>query len=323
MSTNVTIPAGGYWTFSVSAVDAAGAGPSDVLGITIGNAPPPPPRNFRGVELVDGQVALRWQPVVVEPSVNYYAVAWWYGTSTTPPAGLPTIAPGQGGVVTEGSGTSLVGIGTTTESVFFVPSLPAVGPWTFQIVATNAIGTSTPPVTTMVNMQGFRPSQVLALSPEIGATGRVGASWIPGAVGVPAPTSYTVALYAPTTCTGDDSCTSTALSSLTLAAPTTRGPIKVADFFQLGRNSLVGAYTITVTSANAYGNSATARGTVYLTADFIAQLTASQQAVKETKEVPPTLAKLDAQECAAGAISGTTPWGTCTNGVWTPKPGTG
>ena len=323
MSTNVTIPAGGYWTFSVSAVDAAGAGPSDVLGITIGNAPPPPPRNFRGVELVDGQVALRWQPVVVEPSVNYYAVAWWYGTSTTPPAGLPTIAPGQGGVVTDGSGTSLVGIGTTTESVFFVPSLPAVGPWTFQIVATNAIGTSTPPVTTMVNMQGFRPSQVLALSPEIGATGRVGASWIPGAVGVPAPTSYTVALYAPTSCTGDDSCAANALSSLTLPAPTTRGPIKVADFFQLGRNSLVGAYTITVTSANAYGNSATARGTVYLTSDFIAQLTASQQAAQGVNQVPPTLAQLDAQECAAGAISGATPWGTCTNDVWTPKPGTG
>ena len=35
------------------------------------------------------------------------------------------------------------------------------------------------------------------------------------------------------------------------------------------------------------------------------------------------LAKLDAQECAAGQISGQTPWGTCTNGVWTPKKGTG
>ena len=49
----------------------------------------------------------------------------------------------------------------------------------------------------------------------------------------------------------------------------------------------------------------------------------SQQAAKEAKEVPPTLAKLDAQECAAGQISGQTPWGTCTNGVWTPKKGTG
>lgn len=323
MSTNVTIPAGGYWTFSVSAVDAAGAGPSDVLSITIGNAPPPPPRNFRGLELVDGQVALRWQPTVVAPPVNYYTVAWWYGNSTTPPAGLPTIAPGQGGVITAGSGTSLVGIGTTQESVFFVPSLPATGPWTFQIVATNAIGTSTPPVTTMVNMQGFRPSQVLALSPDIGATGRVGASWIPGVVGVPAPTSYTVALYAPTTCTGDDSCTSNALASLTLTAPTTRGPIKVADFFQLGRNSVIGAYTVTVTATNVYGTSATARGTVYLTADFIAQLTTSQQAAKDADKVPPTLAKLDAQECVEGKISGQTPWGTCTNGTWTPKPGSG
>ena len=34
-------------------------------------------------------------------------------------------------------------------------------------------------------------------------------------------------------------------------------------------------------------------------------------------------AKLDAQECAADQISGQTPWGTCTNGVWTPKKGTG
>lgn len=323
MSANVTIPVGGYWTFTVSAVDAAGAGPADVLSITIGNAPPPPPRNFRGLELVDGQVALRWQPTVVAPPVNYYTIAWWYGDDTTPPAGIPTIAPGQGGVITAGSGTSLVGIGTTQESVFFVPSLPATGSWTFQIVATNAIGTSTPPVTTMVNMQGFRPSQVLALSPDIGATGRVGASWIPGAVGVPAPTSYTVGLYAPTQCTGDDSCTSAALTSITLNAPSTRGPIRVADFFQLGRNSAVGAYTITVTATNVYGNSATARGTVYLTSDFISQLTMSQQAAKEAKEVPPTLAKLDAQECAAGQISGQTPWGTCTNGVWTPKKGTG
>ena len=323
MSANVTIPVGGYWTFTVSAVDAAGAGPADVLSITIGNAPPPPPRNFRGLELADGQVALRWQPTVVAPPVNYYTIAWWYGDDTTPPAGIPSIAPGQGGVITAGAGTSLVGIGTTQESVFFVPSLPATGSWTFQIVATNAIGTSTPPVTTMVNMQGFRPSQVLALSPDIGATGRVGASWIPGAVGVPAPTSYTVGLYAPTQCTGDDSCTSAALTSITLNAPSTRGPIRVADFFQLGRNSAVGAYTITVTATNVYGNSATARGTVYLTSDFISQLTMSQQAAKDAKEVPPTLAKLDAQECAAGQISGQTPWGTCTNGVWTPKKGTG
>ena len=323
MTTQITLPQAGYWTFSVAATNAAGMGSADTISITIGNVPPPPPRNFRGVELADGQVALRWQPIVVAPPVNYFTIAWWYGDDTTPPAGLPSIAPGQGGVITAGSGTSLVGIGTTQESVFFVPSLPAAGSWMFQIVATNAVGTSTPPVTTMVNMQGFRPSQVLALSPDIGATGRVGASWIPGAVGVPAPTSYTVGLYAPTQCTGDDSCAATALTSLTLPAPSSRGPIRVADFFQLGRNSAVGAYTITVTATNAYGSSATARGTVYLTKDFIGQLALSQQAATDAKDVPPTLAKLDAQECAEGNISGQTPWGTCTNKVWTPKKGTG
>ena len=323
MTTQITLPQAGYWTFSVAASNAAGLGAADTISITIGNVPPPPPRNFRGLELADGQVALRWQPIVVAPPVNYYTIAWWYGDDTTPPAGLPSIAPVQGGVITAGSGTSLVGIGTTQESVFFVPSLPATGPWMFQIVATNAVGTSTPPVTTMVNIQGFRPSQVLALSPEIGATGRVGASWIPGVVGVPSPTSYTVGVYAPTQCTGDDSCSATALTSFTLPAPSSRGPIRVADFFQLGRNSAVGAYTITVTATNAYGSSATARGTVYLTKDFIAQLTLSQQAATDAKDVPPTLAKLDAQECAEGNISGQTPWGTCTNKVWTPKKGTG
>ena len=323
MTYTFPIATAGYWTFSVAAVDAAGSGPPDVLSITIGNAPPPPPRNLRGLELADGQVALRWQPVDVVPAVNYYTVAWWYGNSTTPPAGIPTIAPGQGGVVTAGSGTSLVGVGTTTEAVFFVPSLPAVGPWTFQIVATNSIGTSTPPVTTMVNMQGFRPSQVLALSPDVGATGRVGASWLPGAVGVPSPTSYTVGLYAPTQCTGDDSCTSAALTSLTITAPSTRGPIRVEDFFQLGRNSVAGAYTVVVYATNVYGNSATARGTVYLTPGFIAQLSVSQQAATDAKGLPASLAKLDAQECVEGKISGQTPWGTCTNGVWTPSKGTG
>jgi hypothetical protein len=323
MTTQVTLPQAGYWTFSVAATNAAGIGAADTISITIGNVPPPPPRNFRGLELADGQVALRWQPIVVSPPVNYYTIAWWYGDDTTPPSGLPNIAPGQGGVITAGSGTSLVGIGTTQESVFFVPSLPATGSWTFQIVATNAIGTSTPPVTTMVNMQGFRPSQVLALSPDIGATGRVGASWIPGAVGVPAPTSYTVGLYAPIQCTGDDTCSASALASMSLAAPTTRGPIRVADFFQLGRNSAAGAYTITVTATNVYGSSATARGTVYLTSDFIAQLTTSQQAATGAQGIPASLARLDAQECADGQISGKTPWGTCTNGVWTPAKGTG
>jgi hypothetical protein len=97
----------------------------------------------------------------------------------------------------------------------------------------------------------------------------------------------------------------------------------VADFFQLGRNSAAGAYTITVTAANVYGNSATARGTVYLTRDFISTLTGSEQTTKDAQDVPPTLAKLDAQECAEGNISGSTPWGTCTNQVWTPKKGTG
>lgn len=318
MSAQVTIPVGGYWTFGVYAVDAAGAGPADSLSITIGNAPPPPPRNLRGLELVDGQVVLRWQPTVVSPPVDYYTIAWWFGDDTTPPSGIPTIAPDQGGVITAGSGTSLVGIGTAQESVFFVPSLPATGSWMFQIVSTNAIGTSTPPVTTMVNLQGFRPSQVLALSSEVGATGRVGASWIPGVVGVPSPTSYTVGLYAPTQCLGDDSCTSAALTSLIIDAPSTRGPIRVADFFQLGRNSAAGAYTITVRATNVYGNSATARGTVYLTADFISQLSSSQQAATAAEDVPPTLARLDAEECARGDVSGRTPWGTCTNGVWTP-----
>ncbi|MFM1965350.1 MAG: hypothetical protein RL134_1075, partial [Actinomycetota bacterium] len=74
---------------------------------------------------------------------------------------------------------------------------------------------------------------------------------------------------------------------------------------------------------NVYGNSATARGTVYLTSDYIAQFTASQQAATDAKGIPPTLAKLDAQECAEGNISGKTPWGTCTNRVWTPAKGTG
>jgi len=322
MTYDVQIPVGGYWTFNVAAQNAAGTGLPDTLGITIGNAPPPPPRNFRGLELADGQVALRWQPVVVAPPVNYYTIAWWYGDDTTPPTGVPTIAPGQGGVITAGSGTSLVGIGTTQESVFSVPSLPATGPWMFQIVATNAVGTSTPPVTTMVNLQGYRPSQVLALSPDVGATGRVGASWLPGAVGVPSPTSYTVGLYAPTACTGDDTCTSTALTSLTIAAPSTRGPIRVEDVFQLGSNSRPGAYTIVVYATNEYGSGATARGTVYLSSSFISQLSASQQAATDAKGVPASLARLDAQECAMGQIAGQTAWGTCNYGVWTPKPGT-
>jgi hypothetical protein len=321
-SYQLTLPQAGYWTFTVAASNSVGTGPADTISITIGNVPPPPPRNLRGTELLGGEVALRWQPIVVAPPVNYYTVAWWFGDDTAPPTGLPVIAGGQG-LATIGSGTSLVGVATTQEPAFVVPGLDATGVWTFQVTATNAVGTSTPPTLTTVNMQGFRPSQVLALSPDIGATGRVGASWIPGVVGVPSPTSYTVGLYAPTTCTTDDTCSAAALTSLNLPAPSARGPMRVVDFFQLGRNSAVGTYTITVTATNAYGSSATARGTVFLTKDFIAQLGVTQQAATDAKDVPPTLAKLDAQECAEGNISGQTPWGTCTNRVWTPKKGTG
>lgn len=303
LSTTVNIAQGGSWTFTVAAAANAGVGRADTLTAYLGQAPPEPPRNVTGRELTNGQVALSWQPGLASPPISAYTVTWWSGTSTTPPASATGLVPGPEWVST-GAGSSMVGAVTVTDTRYFVPSLPTTGPWTFQVTATNSLGTSTPS-TTMVNLQGFAPSRPLSLGVDVLPTGAVNADWSASPFGVPAPTSYTVGLYAPTTCTTDDSCTTPLLSSASVDASGSRGPSAVFDLFTLGANSSPGVYTVAVYATNALGDGATTRSTVLITQAFIKRLTAAQDAVDTSRaSMSKSIEDLNTLECKRGLLTG-------------------
>lgn len=303
ITTQVDISQGGSWTFTVAAASSAGVGPPDTLTTYIGEAPPLAPRNLSGRELPDGQVALAWQPSVASPAVEFYTVRWWSGVSTTPPSSAAALVPGPDWV-SSGAGSSMVGAVSVANPRYFVPPLPTTGPWTFQITATNTMGTSTPS-TFMVNMQGFVPSRPISFAVEVNPVGTVNAEWTASPFGVPAPTSYTVGLYAPPVCTSDDTCTTSLLASQTIDAITPRGPSGVFDLFTLGRNSKAGVYTVVVYATNSLGDGGTARSSILLTPGFIKRLAAAEDPVDIAgAKLPPTLEALTKLECRRGVLSG-------------------
>lgn len=303
LTTEIVISQGGSWTFTVAAASSAGVGPADTLTTYIGEAPPLAPRNLDGRELVDGQVALSWQPSIASPAVQFYTIRWWSGVSTTPPPSAAALVPGPDWV-SSGAGSSMVGAVNVANPRYFVPPLPTTGPWTFQVTATNTMGTSVPS-TVMVNMQGFVPSRPIALAVEVNSAGTVNAEWTASPFGVPAPTSYTVGLYAPSVCTADDSCTTTLLASETIAASTPRGPSAVLDLFTLGRNSQPGVYTVVVYGTNTLGDGASARSSILVTQGAINRLTGNQDPVDTSgSKLPRRLEELTALECLRGMLTG-------------------
>lgn len=303
LTTEIDISQGGQWTFTVAAASSAGVGPADSLTTYVGDAPPLAPRNLAGRELVDGQVSLSWQPSVASPNVQFYTVRWWSGVSTTPPPSAAALVPGPDWV-TSGAGASMVGAVNVTNPRYFVPPLPTTGPWTFQVTATNSMGTSTAS-TVMVNMQGFVPSRPISFAVEVNTAGTVNAEWTASPFGVPAPTSYTVGLYAPEVCSRDDSCSSQLLASETIAATVPRGPSGVFDLFTLGRDSKPGVYTVVVYATNALGDGASARSSILITQGFINRLTGSQDTIDTSKaKLPKLLAELTALECLRGLLTG-------------------
>lgn len=303
LTTEVDISQGGQWTFTVAAASSAGVGAADTLTTYVGDAPPLAPRNLSGRELVDGQVALSWQPSVASPGVQFYTVRWWSGVSTTPPPSAAALVPGPDWV-SSGAGASMVGAVNVANPRYFVPPLPTTGPWTFQVTATNSMGTSTPS-TFMVNMQGFVPSRPISFAVEVNQAGTFNTEWTASPFGVPAPTSYTVGLYAPTTCGQDDSCTTPLLASETIAATTPRGPSGVFDLFTLGRNSKPGVYTVVVYATNTLGDGASARSSILVTQGFINRLTAEQDSVDTARsKLPRLLEELTALECLRGMLTG-------------------
>ncbi|MFM9135160.1 MAG: hypothetical protein ACKOT0_06970, partial [bacterium] len=199
---------------------------------------------------------------------------------------------------------SMLGAVTVTNPRYFVPPLPTTGPWTFQVTATNSMGTSTPSYV-MVNMQGFVPSRPISLVANLNVAGTVNAEWTASPFGVPAPTSYTAGLYAPASCTGDDTCTSPLLASQTIPATYPRGPSGVFDLFNLGANSIPGVYTVVVYGTNIMGDGVTARSSILVTPAFIKRLVAAQDAIDTADaKLPPTLEALTILECSRGLISG-------------------
>lgn len=303
MTTEIVISQGGSWTFTVAAASSAGVGPPDTLTTYIGEAPPLAPRNLNGRELPDGQVALAWQPSVASPAVEFYTVRWWSGVSTTPPPSAAALVPGPDWV-TSGAGSSMVGATNVANPRYFVPPLPTTGPWTFQVTATNTMGTSTPS-TFMVNMQGFVPSRPVSFAVEVNTAGTVNAEWTASPFGVPAPTSYTVGLYAPSVCSSDDTCTTSLLASQTIDAITPRGPSGVFDLFTLGSNSKSGVYTVVVYATNSLGDGGTARSSILITPGFIKRLAAAEDPVDIAgAKLPPTLEALTKLECRRGVLSG-------------------
>jgi hypothetical protein len=303
VSYQVDISQSGLWTFTVAAQSSAGAGPDDIDTVSIGYAPPPAPRMVTGRELAGGQVAVAWQPSVSSPPVDLYTVTWWSGTSVTPPPNVPVLVPGQDWVVS-GSGASTVGVATVPIARYFSPPIPTTGPWTFQVTAVNAVGASQPSTVT-VPIVGTLPSRPLSLEGSIQTNGVINAQWTASPFGVPSPTSYTVGLYGPTTCTQDDSCTTPLLASSAIAAIDVRGPMSISDMFQLGTDSTPGTYTFVVYAVNEFGQGATIRDADFVTSAFISRLSSRQTAIEKAKTgIAATIEKLNSFECSKGLLSG-------------------
>ncbi len=283
---SATLPASGLWTISLAAQNSDGTGPPGTTVVAIGTAKPTAPANLVLIERAGGGVEFSWTPTLANPPVDNYVI------QATSPLGVksPVVSVQQ------------------ANALLPTPSL--TGTWTYSVYAVNALGNG-PASTATINIQGGVPNPVAGLVASADAIGHVNVTFSGAPGTVPAPTSYTVALYAP----------GQYATPVAQAAVPSAGSVNsytINGLYQFGRTSPAGAYVVVAMPTNAFGNGYLTYSPIYLTSSYIRTLDRVTAINQEIVGTALDLQALERKACIEGRADAVTYLtGICLQGTWT------
>jgi hypothetical protein len=191
-----------------------------------------------------------------------------------------------------------------------LPTPSLTGTWTYSVYAVNALGNG-PASTATINIQGGVPNPVAGLVASADAIGHVNVTFSGAPGTVPAPTSYTVALYAP----------GQYATPVAQAAVPSAGSVNsytINGLYQFGRTSPAGAYVVVAMPTNAFGNGYLTYSPIYLTSSYIRTLDRVTAINQEIVGTALDLQALERKACIEGRADAVTYLtGICLQGTWT------
>jgi len=289
-SSSVTypLPTSGLWSLSLAAQNADGTGPADTTEVALGNAKPTAPQNLMLIERTDGGVEFSWTPTLASPPVDNYVIQATSPTGTKSP------------------------VVSVQQANALLPTPATTGTWTYSVYAVNALGNG-PTSTATINVQGGVPNPVAALIPTVDPVGRMNVAFSGSPGTVPAPTSYTLAIFAPGQYT-------TPLAQEIIPAAGNINSYTIAGFYEFGKNSPTGTYVVVIMPTNAIGNGYLTYAPVYLTAAYVRTLDRAITINQDVKGTAIALRDLERSACVLGRADPVTfLTGVCTKGTWTSK----
>ena len=287
-SVTYPLPSNGLWTIALAAQNASGTGPSGTTIVALGNAKPTAPQNLMLIERTDGGVEFSWTPVLASPPVDNYVI------QATSPSG--TKSP----------------VVSVFQANALLPTPGITGTWTYAVYAVNALG-SGPTSTAIINIQGGVPNPVATLVPTVDPVGRMNVTFSGSPGTVPAPTSYTLAIFAPNQYAKP-------LAQEVIPAAGNVNSYTVAGFYDFGKSSPSGAYVVVIMPTNVVGNGYLTYSPVFLTSSYIKTLDrviAIDQEIKGTIIDIEGLERKACREGRADSVSYLT--GVCSKGSWTKR----
>lgn len=277
----------GNWRIGVAAKNAAGQGPVVWTEVLLGTGKPLAPVNFQAVQTEVGTARLTWDPVIASPVLTNYAI------SISGPDGNSRQA-------------------VSTVPAYEVQNIDQLGEWTFSLTAVNAVGSS-PAVTDTLKVRGMAPTQPLNLDMTVDGFGWLSASWTASA-SLPDADAYYVALYEP----GATSATSPTFSTQ-IEAPIKVERIRIADFYQLAKDSPAGSWLLAVTPVNKVGIGEHAATQLAITPGLTQKLAKERAGADAIRSFPSRLLKWAHALCSNGDWSkGANVFGTCSDSTFTP-----
>lgn len=277
----------GRWTIGVAAINAGGEGPVVSSSVLIGNGKPLAPTRFQATQSVTGTVRLTWKPVDASPAVTNYAIT-----------------------ITKPNGTSSRAV--SNVPAFVVENVDTLGQWKFELTAVNAVGAS-PSVTDTLNVTGRVPTKPLDVDMTVDSLGWLSASWT-ASTSLPDADAYYVALYAPGSTSASIPTYSTQIDARAKVQQ-----IRLANFYQLAKDSAPGAWILAVTPVNSVGVGEHGAAELGITTGLLSLMTKERSAVQTVTAFPARLMKWAAALCTAGTWSqGANVFGTCVKGEFDP-----
>lgn len=279
------LPASGLWSISLAAQNINGTGPAGTTIAALGNAKPTAPQNLLLIERTDGGVEFSWTPTLASPPVDNYLI------QATSPSG--TKSP----------------VVSVQQANALLPTPSTTGTWTYSVYAVNALGNG-PASTATINIQGGVPNPVVGLVPVADAVGRLNVTFTAAPGTVPAPTSYTLAIFAP----GQYSAP---LAQQVIPAAGNLNTYSVAGFYEFGKTSPSGSYVVVVMPTNSIGNGYLTYSPIFLTPAYIKALDRVIAITQEVKGTVIALEDLERKACTEGrADVQAFLTGVCSKGSW-------